>query len=94
MKTLRKLLALAVLLGLLSPFSAFALFEGCKDLFPQQQFPSTQEVGRDLCFDNFAIYYSPRDKKPIYTVEKLSREQLLAPHPKRSNSFMRRLGCH
>jgi len=87
MKTLRKLLALAVLLGLLSPFSAFALFEGCKDLFPQQQIPSSQEAGRDLCFDNFAIYYSPRDKKPIYTVEKLSREQLLAPHPKRSNQF-------
>jgi endonuclease G len=87
MKTLRKLLALAVLLGLLSPFSAFALFEGCKDLFPQQQIPSTPEVGRDLCFDHFAIYYSPRDKKPIYTVEKLSREQLLAPHPKRSNQF-------
>jgi endonuclease G len=87
MKTLRKLLALTALLGLLSPFSAFALFDGCKDLFPQQQFPSTQELGRDLCFDNFAIYYSPRDKKPIYTVEKLSREQLLAPHPKRSNQF-------
>jgi endonuclease G, mitochondrial len=87
MKTLRKLLALTVLLGLLIPFSAFALFDGCKDLFPQQQFPSTQELGRDLCFDNFAIYYSPRNKKPIYTVEKLSREQLLAPHPKRSNQF-------
>jgi endonuclease G len=87
MKSLRKLLAIAVLLGLLSPFSAFALFEECKDLFPQQQIPSTQEVGRDLCFDSFAVYYSPRDKKPIFTVEKLSREQLLAPHPKRSNQF-------
>jgi endonuclease G len=87
MKTPRKLLALTVLLGLLSPFSAFGLFEECKDLFPQQQIPSTQEAGRDLCFDGFAIYYSPRDKKPIYTVEKLSREQLLAPHPKRSNQF-------
>ena len=87
MKSLRKLLALAVLLGLLSPFSAFALFEECKDLFPQQQIPSTPEAGRDLCFDSFAVYYSPKDKKPIYTVEKLSREQLLAPHPKRSNQF-------
>jgi len=87
MKTLRKLLGLAIFLGLLSPFSAFALFEECRDLFPQQQIPSTQEVGRDLCFDSFAIYYSPKDKKPIYTVEKLSREQLLAPHPKRSNQF-------
>ena len=87
MKTLRKLLALTVLLGLLNPFSAFALFEECKDLFPQQQIPSTPEAGRDLCFDSFAVYYSPRDKKPIYTVEKLSREQLSAPHPKRSNQF-------
>ncbi len=87
MKMLRKLLVIAALLGLLSPLSAFALFEGCKDLFPQQQIPSTPEAGRDLCFDSFAVYYSPRDKKPIYTVEKLSREQLLAPHPKRSNQF-------
>ena len=87
MKILRKLLVLGALLGLLSPPTAFALFEECKDLFPQQQIPSTQEAGRDLCFDSFAIYYSPNDKKPIYTVEKLSREQLSAPHPKRSNQF-------
>jgi len=87
MKSLRQFLVLAVLLGLLNPLSAFALFEDCKDLFPGQKIPSTQQVGRDLCFDSFAIYYSPSDKKPIYTVEKLSREQLLAPHPKRSNQF-------
>lgn len=87
MKSLRQLLALAVLIGLLNPLSAFALFQDCKDLFPGQKIPSTQQVGRDLCFDSFAIYYSPSDKKPIYTVEKLSREQLLAPHPKRSNQF-------
>ncbi|MBU3578590.1 DNA/RNA non-specific endonuclease [Polynucleobacter sp. 73C-SIWE] len=87
MKSLRQFLVLAVLLGLLNPLSAFALFEDCKDLFPGRKIPSTQQVGRDLCFDSFAIYYSPSDKKPIYTVEKLSREQLLAPHPKRSNQF-------
>ena len=87
MKILHKLLVLGTLLSLLSPLSAFALFEECKDLFPQQQIPQTQEVGRDLCFDSFAIYYSPIDKKPIYTVEKLSKEQLSAPHPKRSNQF-------
>ena len=87
MKILRKLLVLGALLGLLSPPTAFALFEECKDLFPQRQIPSTQEAGRELCFDSFAIYYSPIDKKPIYTVEKLSREQLSAPHPKRSNQF-------
>ena len=44
-------------------------------------------MGRDLCFDSFAIYYSPQDKKPIYTVERLNREQLSTPHPKRSNQF-------
>jgi endonuclease G len=87
MKTLRKFLVLGALLSLLSPLSAFALFEECKDVFPRQQIPSAQEAGRDLCFDSFAIYYSPIDKKPIYAVEKLSREQLLAPHPKRSNQF-------
>ena len=67
--------------------SAFALFEECKDLFPSQQIPSTSQAGRDLCFDDFAIYYSPLDKKPIYTVEKLKGSQLLAPHPRRSNQF-------
>jgi endonuclease G len=44
-------------------------------------------VGRDLCFDDFAIYYSPSDKKPIYTVERLNGEQLQAPHPRRTNQF-------
>jgi endonuclease G len=84
MKILRQIL---LLIALVNPLSAFALFEDCKDLFPNQQIPSTSQTGRDLCFDSFAIYYSPQDKKPIYTVEKLSREQLLAPHPRRSNQF-------
>lgn len=84
MKILRQIL---LLIALVNPLSAFALFEDCKDLFPSQQIPSTSQTGRDLCFDSFAIYYSPQDKKPIYTAEKLSREQLLAPHPRRSNQF-------
>ena len=84
MKILRQIL---LLIALVNPLSAFALFEDCKDLFPSQQIPSTSQTGRDLCFDSFAIYYSPQDKKPIYTVEKMSREQLLAPHPRRSNQF-------
>jgi endonuclease G len=66
---------------------AYALFDACKDLFPGQQVPVTAEIGRDLCFDSFAVYYSPQDKKPIYTVEKLNREQLLGPHPRRTNQF-------
>ena len=67
--------------------SASAFFDQCQDLFPNQQIPSTTQVGRDLCFDDFAIYYSPSDKKPIYTVEKLNGEQLRAPHPRRTNQF-------
>jgi endonuclease G len=78
---------LAIVFSLLSPASAFPLFDECKDLFPGQQVPVTTQAGRDLCFDSFAVYYSPQDKKPIYAVEKLNREQLLAPHPRRTNQF-------
>lgn len=83
-----KLLAKLLLFGSLwLPLSALALFDQCQDLFPAQQIPNTTQVGRDLCFDDFAIYYSPSDKKPIYTVEKLNGEQLRAPHPRRTNRF-------
>jgi len=84
MKWLGKLL---LLIALGAPLSASALFDQCKDLFPAQQIPSAPQVGRDLCFDDFAIFYSPIDKKPIYTVEKLNGEQLQAPHPRRTNQF-------
>jgi endonuclease G len=84
MQWLAKLLLFSVLC---LPLSAFALFEQCKDLFPAQQIPSTAQAGRDLCFDDFAIYYSPIDKKPIYAVERLNGEQLQAPHPRRTNQF-------
>ena len=84
MKFSRSLLAL---LALFTSLNVFAAFEDCKDLFPIQQIPTSPQAGRDLCFDNFAIYYSPQDKKPIYTVEKLNKEQFYAPHPRRSNQF-------
>jgi endonuclease G len=84
MKFVRNLLALVAFAASLN---ALAAFEDCKDLFPAQQIPTSPQVGRDLCFDSFAIYYSPKDKKPIYTVEKLNLEQLSAPHPRRSNQF-------
>jgi endonuclease G len=88
MKLNRKFLtSLTLLACLLAPLKAFALFEECKELFPSRQVPISNQAGRDLCFDSFAVYYSPQDKKPVYTVEKLSREQLLAPHPRRSNQF-------
>lgn len=84
MKFLAKLLLVS---ALWLPLSASALFDQCKDLFPTQQIPSTTQEGRDLCFDDFAIYYSPTDKKPIYTVERLNGEQLQAPRPRRTNQF-------
>ena len=84
MRSLRKLLLLVLLLA---PISAFALFNECKDLFPGQQIPTSPQLGRDLCFDGFAIYYSPQDKKPIYTVERLSHERLSGQRPRRSNQF-------
>ncbi|BDT74729.1 hypothetical protein PKF022_03940 [Polynucleobacter sp. KF022] len=84
MKFFRNLVALAALSASLHSFAAF---EDCRNLFPHQQIPTSTQVGRDLCFDSFAIYYSPQDKKPIYTVEKLNKEQFSTPHPRRSNQF-------
>ena len=84
MKLFRNLLAF---LALCASLNALAAFDDCKDLFPAQKIPTTPQAGRDLCFDSFAIYYSPQDKKPIYTVEKLNKEQLSTPHPRRSNQF-------
>lgn len=84
MKRITKLL---LFLALTSPLSAFALFEECKGLFPNQTVPTTNQIGRDLCFDDFAIYYSVLDKKPIYTIEVLKGAQLLAQRPRRTNQF-------
>jgi endonuclease G len=82
-----RLLHLLLLLALSAPLGASAAFDDCRKLFPEEQVPVTLEVGRDLCFDDFAIYYSPKDKKPIYTVERLNGRELEAPRPKRSNQF-------
>ena len=84
MKFLHHLLGIIVITASLN---ALAAFEDCKNLFPAQQIPSSPQAGRDLCFDTFAIYYSPQDKKPIYAVEKLNKKELLAQHPRRSNQF-------
>lgn len=84
---MKRIIQIFLLIGLIKPISAFALFDACKDLFPNQQIPSSPQAGRDLCFDDFAIYYSPLDKKPIYTVEKLNGAQLLELRPRRTNQF-------
>lgn len=67
--------------------SAFASFEQCIELFPSERVPVTQEQGRDLCFDGFAVLYSPSQKKPIYTVEVLSRSLLMQAPQERTNRF-------
>ena len=84
MKLVRNLL---ILVALSISLNALAAFQDCKDLFPSQQIPTSPQVGRDLCFDSFAIYYSPQDKKPIFTVEKLNKEQFSTAHPRRTNQF-------
>ena len=76
----------ALLIGVLSQ-SSFAAFEQCQDLFPNRQIPASQERGRDLCFDGFAVYYSPSQKKPIFTAEVLSREHLAKAPQERTNLF-------
>lgn len=80
-----KLIATILIAGFIN--SAQAAFEGCKDFFPNGIVPKAQEIGRDLCFDGFAVYYSANHKRPIYTVEKLDKVLLSKEHPKRTNQF-------
>lgn len=87
-RTLRSLQSLALAIALLAlgqwpivsmastAHAASTLFSQCQNLFPNAQVPFSQERGRDLCFDGFAVYYSPLQKKPIYVIEKLNKEQL------------------
>jgi len=60
----------------LTSFTVFAAFEDCQNLFPGRQIPIVQERARDLCFDGFAVLYSPQTKKPIYVVERLNAKDL------------------
>jgi len=84
MKSFARVLLLACLAY---PLSALAIFDDCLEYFPRGEIPSLTQVGRDLCFDGFAVYYSPSDKKPIYVVEKLNRERLTKPKQARTNLF-------
>lgn len=65
----------------------FAIFDECLDYFPNRAIPITQQFGRALCFDSFAVFYSPETKKPIYTVEKLNQARLQSAHHERTNQF-------
>lgn len=69
------------------PCVALASFDHCLDNFPSHQVPAVKEQGRDLCFDGFAVYYSPTQKKPIYTAEALTRERLAVAPQERTNLF-------
>lgn len=75
------------LFSLLYSFNVFATFESCQFFFPNKQIPITKIKGRDLCFSEFAVFYSPVDKKPIYAVQKLNRLSLSKTALKRTNQF-------
>jgi endonuclease G len=67
-------------------------FSQCKAIFPTAQPPrlaaAPAQSTRELCYDAFATLYSGRSKTPLYTVEKLTREQLLdAKDEERTNRF-------
>lgn len=77
-----------------APATTFAMeagFGACPQFFPgkppQISVPA-QGAARELCFDAFAVLYSVASKTPIYTVEKLTREQLAdAQGEERTNRF-------
>lgn len=84
------MLSLRLLSGLtIALFSAtsFAAFDQCKDFFPNKQIPIHAEIGRDLCFNTFAVMYSPSQKKPIYAEQHLNRAMLDGNHQQRTNIF-------
>jgi endonuclease G len=78
-------------LALLCSLAQAQGFNQCKALFPTAQPPrvATPAVAtRELCYDAFATLYSGRSKTPLYTVEKLTRAQLLdASDEERTNRF-------
>lgn len=84
---MKKHLMLGLAVGLLST-AAFAQFDDCLDQFPGKDVPKVTEAGRDLCFNSFAVLYSPKDKKPIYAVERLNQTRLLdSRDEERTNRF-------
>jgi endonuclease G, mitochondrial len=80
---------LATLLLAITP--AQAQFSRCPEFFPNvtpilpAQMPAQR---RELCFDAFAVLHSGQSKTPLYTAERLTREQLQdAADEPRSNRF-------
>jgi len=83
MKSFR--IAVAVLSFICSSVSA--QFNDCRDQFPNGVLPTLKQHGRDLCFNSFAVFYSPDEKKPIYVVERLNRRRLQDAVEERTNQF-------
>lgn len=85
----RRRLVLAAFLWMLLP--AQAQFSRCPDFFPHGTpilSAPTPAQQRQLCFDAFAVLHSGQSKTPLYTVERLTREQLHdAADETRSNRF-------
>ena len=82
-------LLIAALFCFISP--AHAQFSQCPGFFPQvtpvlpAQLPGQR---RELCFDAFAVLHSGQSKTPLFTVERLTREQLQdATDETRTNRF-------
>lgn len=63
-------------------------FGQCQGMFPGNTPPAVNYPARALCFDAFAVLYSPVSKTPIYVVEKLNRARLTdAQGEQRSDNF-------
>ncbi len=67
--------------------STYAQFDGCLDQFPKGVVPVVKEPARALCFDSFAVMYSPSQKKPIFVVERLNRDRLKNADRERTDRF-------
>ena len=57
-------------------------FAECRQLFPKGQIPLVPNQAalqlRDLCFSSFAVMHSGRSRTPLYVVERLNKDILIA----------------
>ena len=83
----------AMLVTILWMTTANAAFEKCKNIFyndspPTITNPSLSQKSFDLCYSQFAVLYSGVSKTPIYSAEKLTKQNILDGQAfKRSNNF-------
>lgn len=67
-------------------------FAGCRSEFAQgnePRLPASLAPGKPLCFNGFAVLYSPKTKTPIYSAEVLTRQRVQAAmgEPRTNNFF-------